>query len=61
MKREAWIGAMSPQIKAAGSHQKLEEAQNRFSPDTSEGSVTLLICWVLTSGLLNCERIYFCC
>lgn len=36
-------GMMQPQAKNSGSHQKLEEARNIFSPKDSRATVALLI------------------
>lgn len=54
----AWC---DPKMRNAGSHQKTEEARNRFSPTRAfRGSATMSPPWFQASGLLNCEnKLYF--
>lgn len=41
MTTQAEIEVMQPQVKECGCHQKLEEAENRFSPRALGGSMAL--------------------
>lgn len=42
---EAEIGGLSHKSRNSNSHNKLEEVRNKFSPNTSGGSIVLLTPW----------------
>lgn len=70
--KEAEIGVMQlepPLETTTGNHQKLGDKQGRDSPSEQgrgtpsepTGEANLFVSRYQTSGLLNCERVNFCC
>ena len=58
---EAELEWSSHKPRNSGNHQKLGEPRKDPLPRVFGGSIVLGTPWFQTSGLQNCERLYFCC